>query len=143
MECEPGDSYSSPYECPGYRLPTESEWEYAARAGTFGPRYGDLDDVAWYSGNSGGRTHDVGGLDPNDWGLYDMLGNAWEWCHDWYDDYPSGSVTDPWGPSTGSARVSRGGSWGLGAEGVRAADRAWGGPGGRADFIGFRPSRSR
>ena len=67
-----------------YRLPTEAEWEYAARAGTTGDRYGNLDAIAWYGQNSGGRTHPVGGKPPNAWGLHDMLGSVWEWVHDWY-----------------------------------------------------------
>lgn len=66
----------------GYRLPTEAEWEHACRAGTAGPRYGELDDIAWYRGNSHARIHDVGEKRPNAWGLYDMLGNVWDWCWD-------------------------------------------------------------
>ena len=88
-----------------YRLPTEAEWEYAARAGTTGDRYSsDLDSIAWYSANSGGRTHPVGRKQANGYGLYDMLGNVVEWVQDWFGAYPGGSVTDPAGPSTGSER---------------------------------------
>ena len=98
------------YACKGYRLPTEAEWEYAARAGTKGARYGKIDDIAWYKKNSGKKTHPVAKKKPNAFGLYDMLGNVWEWCHDWYANYPSGQQTNPAGPRAGSYRVDRGGS---------------------------------
>ena len=104
-----------------YRPPTEAEWEYAARAGTTGARYGELHSIAWYRDNSGSETHPVGRKRANAWGLHDMLGNVWEWTGDWYDRYPSGSVTDPQGPSTGSYRVIRGGSWAFLAGFVRSA----------------------
>ena len=95
----------------GYRLPTEAEWEYACRAGTTGARYGELDAVAWHDDNSGGESHPVGQKQPNAWGLYDMLGNVYEWCGDGYGPYPTGSATDPVGPSDVPDRVYRGGSW--------------------------------
>ncbi|MCX6926286.1 MAG: formylglycine-generating enzyme family protein [Verrucomicrobia bacterium] len=102
-----------------YRLPTEAEWEYACRAGTtttycFGEDpYGNrLGFYAWYSVNAGDQTHEVGSRAPNRWGLYDMHGNVWEWCQDFYNNYPGGNVTDPQGPSSGSNHVMRGGSWG-------------------------------
>ena len=128
--------------CPGFRLPTEAEWEYACRAGTTGARYGDLGDVAWYDGNSGSSTHPVRGKQPNAWGLYDTLGNVWEWCWDWWDsDYPQGVVTDPVGPGSGSYRVLRGGSWNTDAQYARAACRSDWTPGNR-DVLGFRLARS-
>ncbi len=111
-----------------YRLPTEAEWEYACRAGmttkySFGDDESDLGDYAWYGDNSDGSTHPVGGKKPNAWGLYDMHGNVWEWCQDWYWDYPSGSVTDPRGPR-GLYRVFRGGCWYSTAVSCRSAYRS-------------------
>ena len=98
-----------------FRLPTEAEWEYAARGGrNGGTKYAgsnSIDDVAWYINNSGSSTHDVATKRANDLGIYDMSGNVWEWCQDWYGDYSSSSQTNPQGPSTGSYRVRRGGSW--------------------------------
>ena len=121
-----------------YRLPTEAEWEYAARAGTTGARYGVLDLIAWYGDNSGFETHPVGQKRANAWGLHDMLGNVWEWTADWYGEYTSGLVTDPPGPSTGSYWVDRGGSWNTYAGEVRSANRDYDSPGYRGDDIGFR-----
>lgn len=111
-----------------YRLPTEAEWEYACRGGSksaysFGPDFGALGNYAWYLGNAGEKTHPVGQKNPNAWGLYDMHGNAREWCQDWYGDYAAGSVSDPVGPTNGSNRVQRGGSWGSGARDLRCAER--------------------
>jgi len=119
-----------------YRLPTEAEWEYAARAGTTGARYGELDAIAWHGGNSGDQTHPVKQKAANAWGLYDMMGNVWEWCSDWYEESPSGSVT---APIAGSNRVDRGGSWYFGARFVRSADRGRFIPGFRFNDLGFRP----
>ena len=107
-----------------YRLPTEAEWEYAARAGTSGDRYaGDLDAIAWYSENSGGSTHAVGQKAPNAFRLHDMLGNVFEWVQDRYGGYPGGSLTDPRGPGSGGYRVVRGGSWYFNAGACRASTR--------------------
>jgi formylglycine-generating enzyme required for sulfatase activity len=125
-----------------YRLPTEAEWEYAARAGTAGARYGKLDAIAWHGGNSESKTHAVKLKAANAWGLHDMMGNVWEWCGDWYGNYPTGSVTDPMGPSSRSNRVSRGGGWIFGAGGARSADRDWYVPGFRLNDLGFRPALS-
>ena len=178
-----------------YRLPIEAEWEYAARARSTTAIYTGhmeiigknnapaLDNIAWYSGNSGvdysggidssgwpekqyasstsgthiqdlsqlidtkpekqyasstSGTHPVAQKQPNAWGLYDMLGNVWEWCQDWYDDYPSGSVINPEGPSTGSLRVIRGGGWGYDAEDCRSANRSRYVPDYRLLILGFR-----
>ena len=127
----------------GYRLPTEAEWEYAARAGATGARYGELGSIAWHWVNSGSETHPVGQKRANAWGLHDMLGNVWEWTGDWYGRYPSGSVTDPQGPSTSTRRVSRGGSWIHDARYVRSAYRFRYSPGIRIHDVGFRPVRTK
>jgi formylglycine-generating enzyme required for sulfatase activity len=119
------------------RLPREAEWEYACRAGTAGSRYGKLEDVAWYDGNSGKVTHDVGQLVANAWGLHDMLGNVWEWCLDGQRDYTEASLTDPDGGS-GARRVIRGGGWLDDARGVRAASRDANHAGYRFFDLGFR-----
>jgi formylglycine-generating enzyme required for sulfatase activity len=126
-----------------YRLPTEAEWEYAARAGTTGPYAGKLDALAWYGQYPGGRTHPVAKKQSNAWGLYDMHGNVWEWTADWYGSYRSGAVSDPTGPSTGSNRVRRGGSWHLGgAQGCRSAARGNSSPDIRGNYLGFRLLRT-
>ena len=127
-----------------YRLPTEAEWEYAARAGTSGDRYSeDLDAIAWHWGNSGGRTRPVGRKTPNAWSLHDMLGNVAEWVQDWYGDYPGGEVTDPTGPRTGSFRVNRGCTWSSRQVwSCRVPDRGRT-PGDRNAVIGFRLLRAQ
>ncbi|MBN2490022.1 MAG: formylglycine-generating enzyme family protein [Planctomycetes bacterium] len=125
-----------------FRLPTEAEWEYACRAGTTGARYGELDGVAWYTGNSGSSTHRVGEKKGNAWGVHDMLGNVWEWCGDWYGDYPARPVTDPPGPSSGSYRVFRGGSWDNDAGNCRTAVRNGFGPGYGDSGLGLRLATS-
>ena len=127
-----------------YRLPTEAEWEYTARAGTTGSLYGDLDALGYWSGNSGDKTHDVKGKQANAWGLYDMLGNVSEWCSDWYLNYPTLSVIDPSSPASSSAtsRVFRGGAYYDDSGRVRAAFRNGNPPGNRFSGLGFRPALS-
>ena len=107
-------------------------------AGTTEPRYGNLDDIAWYYENGGGETHAVGQKQANAWGLHDMLGNVDEWCWDWYGDYSSSAVVDPVGASSGSRRVHRGGSWGGNAWYARSASRHWYSPGVRSVTLGAR-----
>ena len=125
-----------------YRLPTEAEWEYAARAGSTGARYGGLDAIAWYRVNSDSKPHPVGQKRANVWGLHDMLGNVSEWAGDWYGEYPSGTVTDPEGPGAGSGRVVRGGGWYGSAVYVRSASRFGLSPGARNNSFGFRLVRT-
>ncbi len=115
----------------GYRLPTEAEWEHACRAGTTGPRYGPLDDIAWYRANSDERIHEVGGRQSNPWGLYDMLGNVWDWCWDIYDIEVYGTY-----------RVLRGGGWFDQHWSCRASVRRRGHPNFQVDDVGFRVARS-
>jgi formylglycine-generating enzyme required for sulfatase activity len=122
----------------GGRLPTEAEWEYAVRAGSTGARYGNLDEVAWYSGNSGNKTHEVGQKQANAFGLFDMLGNVWQWVADWYGDYPSAAQSDPSGAGSGQFRALRGGSWGGNARFVRVSYRSRDEPGNRVLYIGLR-----
>ncbi len=128
-----------------WRLPTEAEWEYAARGGQNFKYAGsnNLDDVAWYNGNSGNKTHPAGQKTPNGFGLYDLSGNVWEWCNDWYGNYRTGSQTNPRGPSAGVVHVFRGGSWYYDMQNCRTADRVKsstgdGSPEVRSDLIGFR-----
>ncbi|MBI5488024.1 MAG: formylglycine-generating enzyme family protein [Deltaproteobacteria bacterium] len=161
VTCVPGASYQTPYDCPGYRLPTEAEWEVAARAGTATATYsGDLDrahrfceqpnaaldEIAWFCGNAGGTSHPVAMRAANGWGLYDMLGNVWEWCADWYEapgeDSRDGGVTDPWGAASGTGRVLRGGCWEGHAGLARAASGLRLVPAFRANNLGFRPVRT-
>lgn len=127
-----------------YRLPTEAEWEYACRAGSttkwsFGDSESSLADYAWYDSNAGSKTNPVGQKKGNAWGLYDMHGNVWEWCSDWWKrDYTTTAVSDPTGPATGSIRVYRGGGWLITARFCRSADRDGLQPLDRGYFLGFR-----
>ena len=134
-------------DCRGYRLPTEAEWEYAARAdeGTVYAGSNKAEDVAWFAENSKDETHEVKSKEklPNQWGLYDLSGNVWEWVWDEYGPYNAESSKNPVGPLLGgSLRVVRGGSWLNGAGGVRVANRSWNEPGYRDGILGFRLVRS-
>ena len=127
------------------RLPTEAEWEYACRAGTstaysFGDEQGSLGRYAWYTSNNDGESHPVGGRQPNGWGLYDMHGNVWEWCADWYDSeyYQKSPQADPTGPGSGAYRVLRGGSWVNHDYNCRSAYRNGAMPDYRSNDFGFR-----
>lgn len=115
----------------GYRLPTEAEWEYACRAGANAPRYGALEDIAWFKDNSENQTHETGQKHPNVWGLYDMLGNVWEWCWDKYDEEVYGSY-----------RVFRGGGWADSERGCLATNRRRSHPTFKIDDLGFRIAKS-
>ena len=138
----------------GYRLPTESEWEYACRAGTTTAFYNGgitavgcaldpvLDQIGWYCGNSASRTHEVRQKQSNAWGLYDVSGNVYEWCWDWYGNYP-GTVTDPVGPVSGAERIKRGGNWQAIVRGCRSAYRSDSAPGARSRVDGLRAARTR
>ena len=133
-----------------WRLPTEAEWEYAARGGEQGAKdrltyagSNNLDEVGWYTENTKDTgTRPVGGKKPNQLGLYDMSGNVWEWCQDWYGDYPSGSQTNPTGPTSGSYRVIRGGSWNDDPTYCRVAVRSYFSPDYRSNVVGFRLART-
>jgi formylglycine-generating enzyme required for sulfatase activity len=130
-----------------YRLPTEAEWEYAARAGSttaysFGDDSRQLGKYAWFADNAGNTTRPVGKLQPNGWGLYDMHGNVWEWVQDWYGTYTTEPVTDPQGPASGLLRISRGGGWQFTAWYCRSVYRYRLVPDNRMAFLGFRLLRT-
>jgi formylglycine-generating enzyme required for sulfatase activity len=146
------DAVTCDFTANGYRLPTEAEWEYAARAGNKDYLLYDyaggnnVDSVGWYNANSGGTTHPVGSKAANSLGIYDMSGNVWEWCWDWYGSYGSGNQTDPKGPANSAAsgvyRVVRGGGGNADASSLRLAYRGLIPPTGRGSYLGFRLCRS-
>ena len=129
-----------------YRLPTEAEWEYAARAGDKAARYGPLEEVAWFRDNAENQTHPVGEKRPNAFGLYDTLGNVWEWVQDWYgvDYYSKSPEKDPKGPESGEFRILRGGSWRGVARGLaRVSSRYVLRPSVKSNVLGFRCVREK
>jgi formylglycine-generating enzyme required for sulfatase activity len=126
-----------------YRLPTEAEWEYACRAGvtnqySFGDDASMADQYAWTAENSDATTHPVGLKRPNPWGLYDMHGDVWEWCLDWYEPYPPAPVTDPVGPAQSKFKVFKGGGWNQDIDYARSANRFMMSPSNGIHFVGFR-----
>ena len=142
-DCQTFINRLNSYTGRNFRLPTEAEWEFAARGGNYSRHYkysgsNYIGDVAWYDDNSGNRTHPVGTKQPNELGLYDMSGNVWEWCSDWYGSYSSYSQSDPTGANSGSYRVERGGSWYGYARYCRSSDRGSDSPGDSDYGLGLR-----
>lgn len=142
-DCQTFINRLNSYTGRNFRLPTEAEWEFAARGGNYSRHYkysgsNYISDVAWYDGNSGNRTHPIGTKQANELGLYDMSGNVYEWCSDWYGSYSSYSQNDPTGPNSGSYRVIRGGSWCNFARYCRSSDRNGSTPGYRNRVFGLR-----
>ena len=130
-----------------FRLPTEAEWEYASRGGNKSNNYtysgsDNIDEVALYSSNSNSTTHDVATKSPNELGIYDMSGNVWEWCQDWYGSYSNRTVSNPTGPAKGSDRVCRGGSWNNNARYCRSVSRFYS-PFNASSLLGFRLALSK
>ena len=142
-DCQTFINRLNSYTGRNFRLPTEAEWEFAARGGNYSRHYkysgsNYIGDVAWYDGNSGDHTHPVGTKQANELGLYDMSGNVWEWCSDWYGSYSSYSQTDPIGPNSGSDRVWRGGGWYDSAWNCRSSYRNYYAPRDCSDYLGLR-----
>ncbi|MDD7439841.1 formylglycine-generating enzyme family protein [Prevotellamassilia timonensis] len=142
-DCQTFINRLNSYTGRNFRLPTEAEWEFAARGGNYSRHYkysgsNYISDVAWYDGNSSNRTHPVGTKQANELGLYDMSGNVWEWCSDWYGSYSSYSQNDPTGPNSGSHRVNRGGCWISIASYCRSSRRSGSTPGSRVYGLGLR-----
>ena len=142
-DCQTFINRLNSYTGRNFRLPTEAEWEFAARGGNYSRHYkysgsNYIGDVAWYDGNSGSRTHPVGTKQANELGLYDMSGNVYEWCSDWYGSYSSYSQSNPTGATSGSYRVERGGCWGNGARFCRSSFRGRYAPGFSDDALGLR-----
>jgi formylglycine-generating enzyme required for sulfatase activity len=139
-----GANVTCNWNAKGYRLPTEAEWEYSARANQEFEYAGsdNVDEVAWYGDNSGYETHPVGQKKPNGFGLYDMSGNVYEWVWDWYGDYSGQNGTDLVGLSSGQYRVNRGGSWNFSARLTRVSFRGINYPGNEDNDLGFRPGRT-
>lgn len=142
-DCQTFINRLNSYTGRNFRLPTEAEWEFAARGGNYSRHYkysgsNYISDVAWYDGNSGNRTHPIGTKQANELGLYDMSGNVYEWCSDWYGSYSSYSQNDPTGPNSGSYRVLRGGGWNYFARNCRSSYRFNYAPGFRYFDLGLR-----